>query len=288
MAALARSRPALRRSTRRAGRSRRNCSRRASRDALGDSGAGSRALERALELAEPDGLLLPFLLHPAPELLERQSRFRSAHASLISEILNVLSGHKPTAGTEDAEPLKEPLSESELRVLRYLPTNLQAPEIAAELFVSLNTSALTCETRTPSSACTAAQTRSSGRASSASCHPQRADADGGRGRPRAAAGSRADPRVWVPQPSLEFADRFGVHGSRSLLLVERRDVDSEPRSLLTCRRATPSPVAVGQSRRWSRATAACRPNSHQRCEAHSHCGGGACNTSARTTKVRFH
>jgi LuxR family transcriptional regulator, maltose regulon positive regulatory protein len=31
------------------------------------------------------------------------------------------------------------LSDSELRVLRYLPTNLRAPEIAAELFVSVNT-----------------------------------------------------------------------------------------------------------------------------------------------------
>jgi len=33
----------------------------------------------------------------------------------------------------------EPLSESELRVLRYLPTNLSAPEIAGELYVSVNT-----------------------------------------------------------------------------------------------------------------------------------------------------
>ena len=109
------------------------------RDALGDSGAASRALERAFDLAEPVGFLLPFLLHPAPELLERVSRFRTAHASLISEILNVLSGRKQTAGTKHSEPLKEPLSDSELRVLRYLPTNLQAPEIAAELFVSVNT-----------------------------------------------------------------------------------------------------------------------------------------------------
>jgi LuxR family maltose regulon positive regulatory protein len=52
-------------------------------DALGDTGASSRALERALDLAEPDGLLLPFLLHPAPELLQRHSRLRSTHASLI-------------------------------------------------------------------------------------------------------------------------------------------------------------------------------------------------------------
>jgi LuxR family maltose regulon positive regulatory protein len=108
-------------------------------DALGDTGASSRALERALELAEPDGLLLPFLLHPTPELLERHSRLRSTHASLISEILNLLAGHAPAARSEDAEPLREPLSESELRVLRYLPTNLRGPEIAAELFVSLNT-----------------------------------------------------------------------------------------------------------------------------------------------------
>jgi len=108
-------------------------------DALGDIGASSRALERALDLAEPDGLLLPFLLHPAPDLLERHLRLRTTHASLISEILNLLAGHARAARPEDAEPLQEPLSESELRVLRYLPTNLRAPEIAAELFVSLNT-----------------------------------------------------------------------------------------------------------------------------------------------------
>jgi LuxR family maltose regulon positive regulatory protein len=109
------------------------------RDALRDSGAMSRALERALELAEPDGLLAPFLLHPAPDLLERHSRLRTTHASLISEILNLLAGHTPGPRLKDAEPLREPLSESELRVLRYLPTNLRASEIASELFVSLNT-----------------------------------------------------------------------------------------------------------------------------------------------------
>jgi LuxR family maltose regulon positive regulatory protein len=108
-------------------------------DALGDTGASSRALERALDLAEPDGLLLPFLLHPTPELLARHSRLRTSHASLVSEILNVLAGRAPAARPEDAEPLQEPLSETELRVLRYLPTNLRGPEIASELYVSPNT-----------------------------------------------------------------------------------------------------------------------------------------------------
>jgi LuxR family transcriptional regulator, maltose regulon positive regulatory protein len=108
-------------------------------DALGDTGASSRALERALDLAEPDGLLLPFLLHPTPDLFRRHVRLHTTHASLISEILNLLAGRAPAARPEDAEPLREALSESELRVLRYLPSNLRAPEIASELFVSLNT-----------------------------------------------------------------------------------------------------------------------------------------------------
>jgi LuxR family transcriptional regulator, maltose regulon positive regulatory protein len=109
-------------------------------DAAGDAGGSSRALERALDVAEPDGLVLPFLLFPARELLERHARMHTAHAALIAEILTLLAGKKPAAGqASDGRPLAEPLSESELRVLRYLPTNLQAPEIASELFVSVNT-----------------------------------------------------------------------------------------------------------------------------------------------------
>ncbi len=40
---------------------------------------------------------------------------------------------------ERAPGLLEELSEAELRVVRYLPSNLRTPEIAAELFVSTNT-----------------------------------------------------------------------------------------------------------------------------------------------------
>ncbi len=108
------------------------------RDALGEPAASERALERALDLAEPEGMLLPFLMHPTPGLLERHARNRTAHPSLIAEILNLLAGKQPapTAGLQ--APL-EPLSSSEIRVLRYLPTNLSQPEIASELHVSRNT-----------------------------------------------------------------------------------------------------------------------------------------------------
>jgi LuxR family maltose regulon positive regulatory protein len=35
--------------------------------------------------------------------------------------------------------LREPLSQAETRVLRYLPTNLTVPEIASQLYLSVNT-----------------------------------------------------------------------------------------------------------------------------------------------------
>jgi LuxR family maltose regulon positive regulatory protein len=107
------------------------------RDALGDSDAAGRALERALDIAESDGAVLPFLLHPVPDLLERHPRHRTVHASLISEILNLLGGASRSGEPpgELPSPL-EPLSESETRVLRYLPTDLSAREIADELFLS--------------------------------------------------------------------------------------------------------------------------------------------------------
>jgi LuxR family maltose regulon positive regulatory protein len=84
-------------------------------------------------------MLLLFLLHPAPELLERHARQRTAHASLIAEILSLLAGKTPAPPPAAAHPPLEPLSETEIRVLRYLPTNLSTPEIANELSVSTNT-----------------------------------------------------------------------------------------------------------------------------------------------------
>jgi len=108
-------------------------------DALGDPAAAGRALERALDLAEPDGALYWFLLHPAPGLLERHARQRTAHAALIADILSLLAGNRSAPPPAGPPPPLEALSDSEIRVLRYLPTNLSGPEIAGELYVSHNT-----------------------------------------------------------------------------------------------------------------------------------------------------
>jgi LuxR family transcriptional regulator, maltose regulon positive regulatory protein len=108
------------------------------RDRLGDSGTVEASIERALDLAERDGMILQFMLVPIRELLERHPSHRTAHATLLSTILDVLAGASPARSSEPI-PLREELSEAELRVVRYLPTNLKAPEIAAELYVSANT-----------------------------------------------------------------------------------------------------------------------------------------------------
>jgi LuxR family transcriptional regulator, maltose regulon positive regulatory protein len=113
------------------------------RDALSDAGGARRALERALDLAKPEGLLFPFLLDAAPGLLERHRRLGTAHAGTITEILKVLAGAEPGTGespeADGERGLLEPLSHSEIRVLRYLPTKLSAPEIADQLYLSVNT-----------------------------------------------------------------------------------------------------------------------------------------------------
>jgi LuxR family maltose regulon positive regulatory protein len=109
------------------------------RDALGEPAAADRAVERALDVAESDGALLWFLLHPARELLERHARQRSAHAALLAEILDLLAGDTRASPSGGPRPPLDPLSSSEIRVLRYLPTHLSAREIAGELSVSTST-----------------------------------------------------------------------------------------------------------------------------------------------------
>jgi LuxR family maltose regulon positive regulatory protein len=103
---------------------------------LGDRRAATAALERALDLAEQDRLILPFTMTGAWELLESLPLRETSHAALVADILDAAHSGAPAPRT----PLPdEELSPSELRVLRYLPTNLTRPEIAGELSISVNT-----------------------------------------------------------------------------------------------------------------------------------------------------
>jgi LuxR family maltose regulon positive regulatory protein len=105
----------------------------------GDQGAAVAAVERGLALAEADRLVLPFAMTGTLELLEAMPRHETAHAALLTSILEVMRGSSISPVNESASAQIEQLSPSELRVLRFLPTNLSRPEIASELSLSVNT-----------------------------------------------------------------------------------------------------------------------------------------------------
>ncbi|GIF53044.1 LuxR family maltose regulon positive regulatory protein [Asanoa ferruginea] len=102
---------------------------------LGEQRLANRATENALALSEADRLVLPFAMTGSRAVLEALPRHETAHAALLATVLDVVRGSsisEPAAATA-------PLSPSELKVLRYLPTNLSRPEIANALSVSVNT-----------------------------------------------------------------------------------------------------------------------------------------------------
>jgi LuxR family transcriptional regulator, maltose regulon positive regulatory protein len=125
------------------------------RDALDDPAAARDALWRALETATPDGALTAFLFHPPTrELFDRYAPDQGDQPALVAGIRSLLLPAGPPA-RPPAEPklgahedprrpagsfrLIDPLSKTEIRVLRYLPTNLTTPQIARELSLSVHT-----------------------------------------------------------------------------------------------------------------------------------------------------
>jgi LuxR family maltose regulon positive regulatory protein len=98
-------------------------------------------IERAVGLAEPEGYLRIFLdegesMHALLAYCRKPS---SKSTSYLDKLLAVFSGSKPTGATHPGSALVEPLSERELQVLRLLAAGRSNPEIAGNLYVSLNT-----------------------------------------------------------------------------------------------------------------------------------------------------
>jgi LuxR family transcriptional regulator, maltose regulon positive regulatory protein len=95
-------------------------------------------LERALTLAEPEGYVRIFVDQgpPMAALLEAAAE-RGIAASYVRRLLGAFDKGEP--GTPVRQDLIDPLSERELDVLRLLGTDLDGPDIARQLVVSLNT-----------------------------------------------------------------------------------------------------------------------------------------------------
>jgi LuxR family maltose regulon positive regulatory protein len=97
-------------------------------------------LERALTLAEPEGYVRVFVDEGAPmaALLQGAAQ-RQVAADYVHALLSASGApeDRSPAGQNSLEI--EPLSERELEVLRLLATDLDGPQIANQLVVSLNT-----------------------------------------------------------------------------------------------------------------------------------------------------
>ncbi len=107
-------------------------------EALGEAEQAVQVLGEALALAEPGGLIRTFVDEgPAmATLLHRAAK----HAPASTYIRRLLAAMGPTDQRPAApQPLLEPLSDRELEVLRLLRTDLNGPEMARKLNVSLNT-----------------------------------------------------------------------------------------------------------------------------------------------------
>ena len=106
--------------------------------ARGDIPAALAALQRALLLAEPEGYVRIFTDEgpPMASLLKAAAK-QGIAPNYVGRLLAAINK------SEDLRPAKqglvEPLSERELDVLRLLGTDLDGPDIARELIVSLNT-----------------------------------------------------------------------------------------------------------------------------------------------------
>ena len=105
----------------------------------GDIPAALASLQRALTLAEPEGYVRVFVDEgpPMASLLRAGREARGSPRAMSVDSWQLVNK------TEDSAPasqgLIEPLSERELDVLRLLGTDLDGPDIARELVVSLNT-----------------------------------------------------------------------------------------------------------------------------------------------------
>jgi hypothetical protein len=114
---------------------------------------GARGVGPGVEAAEPDRVLFPALIRVALGLSERRAGHGATQADLVSELAGLL-GEGGRSAPPSAEPPwpGEPLTVSETLVLRYLPTHIGAPEIAAELFLSANTVKTHLRRRNPAAA----------------------------------------------------------------------------------------------------------------------------------------
>jgi len=110
--------------------------------AAGERAEGRRSLQRALRLAEPERLRLPFALERTwlRRVLRADPDLAHVYRDLLEpDLVGPAREPVPKPGTRAAPVMLEPLSGRELEVLQYAAEMLDTTEIAAVLFISVNT-----------------------------------------------------------------------------------------------------------------------------------------------------
>jgi len=101
------------------------------------------ALGRALELAEPEGHVMVFAAEGTPMAILVTAAARRSNSNYMAELVTACTRSGLAVRQDTFTPpqsvLVAPLSTRELAVLRLLASDLNGPDIARELMVSLNT-----------------------------------------------------------------------------------------------------------------------------------------------------
>jgi LuxR family maltose regulon positive regulatory protein len=108
----------------------------------GDRAEGRRSLQRALRLGEPERLRLPFTLERAwlRRVLRADPDLAHVYRDLLEpDLVGPAREPAPQPGARAAPVMLEPLSSREREVLQYAAEMLDTMEIAAVLFISVNT-----------------------------------------------------------------------------------------------------------------------------------------------------
>jgi LuxR family maltose regulon positive regulatory protein len=106
--------------------------------AQGENEQAAQALRAALALAEPGGFVRTFVDEgPSMAALLREAAKHTTAPNYVRQLQAAFG--KSEDPTPVTQPLVEPLSDRELEVLRLLRTDLNGPEMASQLSVSLST-----------------------------------------------------------------------------------------------------------------------------------------------------
>jgi ATP/maltotriose-dependent transcriptional regulator MalT len=110
-------------------------------EASGERAAAQAAVRLAVAAAEGDQLRWPFLeVSGAQQVLRDDTGNPAQFAADLRELLESGSADRSQRRGADVVPgLVEPLTERELAVLSYLPRRIKQRDIAAELYITVNT-----------------------------------------------------------------------------------------------------------------------------------------------------